>query len=129
MKFLYGNGSLSVLHFPLLLLNIFPHPLNSHSSLCLPTRIVVEQGRLAGREALRFREEESVRFVEGGEESMRFVEEGEEVEEEVEVMDRGLSGRDERDGVVKERKERVIIGEEEAEEDGVVVARCMMKKP
>ena len=70
-----------------------------------------------------------MRFVEEGEESMRFVDEGEEVEEEVEVMERGLSGRDERDGVVKERKERVIIGEEEAEEDGVVVARGMMKKP
>lgn len=67
-------------------------------------------------------------FVEEGEESMRFVEGGE-VEKEVEVMERGLSGRDERDGAVKERKERVIIGEEEAEEDGVVVARRMMKKP
>lgn len=86
--------------------------------------MVVEQGRFAGcgcDDLLLGSDCARLLEAGAGEEAVVAVAVG---EAENEVTERGLSGREERDGLVKERKERVMVGEEEAE---VMVGRCIME--
>ena len=102
----------SLNYFPLP--NIFPHPLNNHSSLCLPTCIIVEQGLfgtcccccvglLLDVEEQRRLTVDDVVGEDGDDEG------GEQKEE----MDRGLFGRDGRDA----EGEGEVVFEEDGEDD------------